>query len=96
MASTDVLVAWVRSSCFMLIKPSWREVLFLICFAENWTVFIPKTSGTHYLGRIIRSLDASSVDFVQLWLQTPYFCNLSVPSLVHSAMHSPFTEMHLI
>ena len=28
--STDVLVAWVRSSSFMLIKPSWREVPFLI------------------------------------------------------------------
>ena len=29
-AFTDVLVAWVRSSSFVLIKPFWREEIFLI------------------------------------------------------------------
>ena len=55
---TGVLVAWVRSSSLMLIKPYWREVLFVIVFAESRTVFIPKTSDTDGFGRIIRSPDA--------------------------------------
>ena len=66
------------------------------CFAESWTVFIPKTSDTDDLGRIIRSPDA---------LRPLTLCNcdcklltsacLSRPPLVHYAMHSPFSEMHL-
>ena len=57
-ASTDVLVALVRSSSFMLIVPCWREVLFPDCFAEGRAVSIPKTTDTDDLGRIIRSPDA--------------------------------------
>ena len=52
--STDVLVALVQRSSFMLIKP--RNIP--DCFAESRTVFIPKTSDTDDIGRIIRSLDA--------------------------------------
>ena len=51
-------MALVRSSSFVLIKPYWREVVFLIVFAESRTVFIPKTSDTGNLGKIIRSPDA--------------------------------------
>ena len=73
-AFTDVLVAWARSSSFMHIKPSWREIPFLIvllkvgqsvslrlpidCVAESGTVCIPETSDIDDLGRIVRSPDA--------------------------------------
>ena len=57
-AFTDVLVAWVRSSSFMLMKLYWREVPFLDCFAESRTIFIPKSSDIDDNGRIIRSPDA--------------------------------------
>ena len=51
------------------------------CFAESRTVFIPKTSDTNDLGRIIRSPDAlRPLHTVQLRLQTPYICYLSRPS----------------
>ena len=55
--STDVLGAWVRHSSFH----AYQAVEFSTipdCFAESRTVFIPKTSDTDDLGRIIRSPDA--------------------------------------
>ena len=44
-AFTDVLVAWVRSSSFMLLKPSWREVQFLIV--------LPKVGPSLSLGHLV-------------------------------------------
>ena len=42
--STDVLVAWVRSSPFNTDKGVLEGSAIPDCFAENRTVFIPKTS----------------------------------------------------
>ena len=41
-AFTDVLVDWVRNSSFMLIKPSWREVPFLIVLPKVGPSFFLK------------------------------------------------------
>ena len=95
--STGVLVALVSKFLFRAYKAVLEGRNIPDCFAESRTVFIPKTSDTDDLGRIIRSLDAlRPVDIVQLRLQTPYLCYLSRPSLVHYAMHPPLTEMHLL
>ena len=53
--SIDVLVALARSSSSIPVKP-YRNIP--DCFAGSRTVFIPKTSDTEDLGRIIRSPDA--------------------------------------
>ena len=95
--STSVLVALVRSSSFLLIKPCSREEIFLIVFVESWTVFIPKTSDTDDLGRIIRSPDAlRPLTLCTCECKRVTSAFLSRPSLVHYAMHSLHTEMHLI
>ena len=66
-------------------------------YAESRTVFTPQDSDIHDIGRIIRSPDAlRPLTYVQLRLQTSYFCHLSRPALVHHEMHSSFTEMHLL
>ena len=56
--SAGVLVALVRSSSSVLVEPCWRDEIFPIVLVESGTVFIPKTSDTDVLGRIIRSPDA--------------------------------------
>ena len=55
---TAVLVGLVRSSSIVLINFVLEGNTIPDCFAESRTVFIPKTSGTDDLGRIIRSPDA--------------------------------------
>ena len=51
-----MLVALVRSSFLVLVKPYWSEVLFLIVLLK--AVFIPETSDNDDFGRNIRSPDA--------------------------------------
>ena len=55
---TDVLVALDSNSSFVLFKPYWREVVFLIILMKVGLSLIPKTPDTDDLGRIIRSPDA--------------------------------------
>ena len=82
----------------MLLHRAYQEVLegntIPDCSVESRTVFIPETSDTDDLGRVIRSPDA---------LRPLTLCNCNCKLLtsaicrgVHHEVRSPFPEMHLL
>ena len=86
---------WAPSSFSTLTNICWKEVLFLNTLPKVGQSLFPRPLTSMTMENYLITRRTSSIVDVQLQLQLSHFCYLSRPSMVHYAMHWPFTEMHL-